>query len=115
MFSVRFNPFQTSNEEDLTLVRHTKPGGLVEFQDYDLQYYSRDGSLKSDSSMAKWINLILEAARKAERDPCPGPSLESWVRDAGFTEIHHEKMQLPIGTWPKDKKLVSSSAIAAEP
>ncbi|KAI9879150.1 MAG: hypothetical protein M1830_009409 [Pleopsidium flavum] len=90
--------------------RHTKPSGLVEFQDYDLQYYSRDGSMKSDSSIAKWINLLLETSRKAGRDPCPGASLEGWVRDAGFTEIHHEKMQVPIGLWPKDKRLKTIGA-----
>ncbi len=44
--------------------------------------------------------------RKADMEPCPGPLLEGWVKDAGFTDVHHEKYVLPIGTWPADKHLV---------
>ena len=86
--------------------RNTKPGGWVEFQDFDLQYYSDDNSLKSDSKVVEWIGLILEASRKAGREPCPGPWLEGWVRKAGFVGVAHESMKVPIGTWPKKRELV---------
>lgn len=29
------------------------------------------------------------------------------MKDAGYKNIHHERLKLPIGTWPKDKYLVS--------
>ncbi|EON65751.1 hypothetical protein W97_04990 [Coniosporium apollinis CBS 100218] len=85
--------------------RFTKPGGWAEFQDFDLQYYSEDGSLKPEHQVLAWINNLLGASRKAGREPCPGPQLEKWMKDAGYKNIHHERLKLPIGTWPKDKYL----------
>ena len=49
----------------------------------------------------------MTAMRKANIEPSPGPRLEGWVKDAGFTDVHHEKCILPVGTWPSDKHLVS--------
>jgi hypothetical protein len=80
-------------------------GGWAEFQDFDLQYYSEDGSLTEDHDTLKWLGQLLPACRKIGRDPCPGPSLEKWVKDAGFTEVVHQKFRFPIGPWPKDPKL----------
>ncbi|KAK7421605.1 hypothetical protein QQX98_002072 [Neonectria punicea] len=50
-----------------------KPGGWAEFQDYDLQYYSDDGSLTDKHSILTWINTLLDVARTLKREPCPGP------------------------------------------
>ncbi|KAI9806983.1 MAG: hypothetical protein M1833_002641 [Piccolia ochrophora] len=58
--------------------QNVAPGGWVEFQDYDMQYYSEDGSLKPDAPTAKWIGLSIKAAYDNGRDPSPGPKLEGW-------------------------------------
>ncbi len=42
---------------------HTTPGGWVEFQDYDLTYYSEDGSFKPEQATWKWITILLQASR----------------------------------------------------
>ncbi|KAH8881456.1 S-adenosyl-L-methionine-dependent methyltransferase [Thozetella sp. PMI_491] len=81
------------------------PGGWAEFQDFDLQYYSEDGSLTKEHKTLQWINLLLEAARKIGREPCPGPLFEGWVTDAGFENVTHKKFRFPIGPWAKDGKL----------
>lgn len=79
------------------------PGGWAEFQDYDLQYYSEDGSITDEHHTMKWIKLFINTARtKLNREPCPGPHLETWVKDAGFSNIVHRKFRLPLGPWPKD-------------
>ena len=39
-------------------------------------------------------------------EPCPGPLLEEWVKDAGFVDVVHQKFPFPVGTWPADKHLV---------
>jgi hypothetical protein len=91
--------------------RFTKPGGWVEFQDLDIQYYSKDGSLRQDHHLNRWVNDLIEASTLAGRDPCPGPKLEGWVRGAGFQNVHHHKFILPLGPWPKDPTLVSSLPI----
>ncbi|RYP65629.1 hypothetical protein DL769_006260 [Monosporascus sp. CRB-8-3] len=81
------------------------PGGWVEFQDFDLQYYSEDGSLTESHDTMKWINTLLEAARKIDRDPCPGVSLEKWVKEAGFKNVIHQRFRFPIGDWPRDPNM----------
>lgn len=53
----------------------------------------------------KYVDLLLGAARETGREPSPGPHLEGWVKDAGFTNIVHKKFRFPIGPWPKDHHL----------
>jgi len=85
--------------------KYTKPGGWVEFQDFDLNLYSEDGTLKPDSYLLKQVGLTQEACRKIQREPCPGPLLEGWVREAGFSDVTHKSFKMPLGMWPQDKKL----------
>lgn len=86
----------------------TEPGGWAEFQDFDLRYYSEDGSLKEGHKVQQWITTLLKAAEDFGRDPSPGAKLEGYMRDAGFEDVHQEKYRMPIGPWPKDKHLVRS-------
>ena len=85
----------------------TEPGEWAEFQDFDLKYYSEDGSLKEEHSVQKWITKLLQAAENFGRDPSPGSKLEKYMKEAGFEDVHHEKYRMPIGPWPKDTHLVS--------
>ncbi|KAK3377611.1 methyltransferase domain-containing protein [Podospora didyma] len=78
------------------------PGGWAEFQDWNLTIYSEDGSLASDRPIQKWMGLLLEATKITNREMNPGPRLEGWVKDAGFTNIVHERFKCPMGAWPKD-------------
>ncbi|KAI9877609.1 MAG: hypothetical protein M1830_003317 [Pleopsidium flavum] len=84
---------------------HTKPGGWVEFQDLDITWTSPDGSLKDSSSIYKANREFISASKKMGMEPSPGPKLEAWVKEAGFTNVVHERMAMPIGTWPADKTL----------
>ncbi|KAL9128176.1 MAG: hypothetical protein Q9175_007584, partial [Cornicularia normoerica] len=90
--------------------QHTKPGGWAEFQDFDLTYYSEDGSLKEEQQISKWITTLIAAAHRFGRDPCPGSKLEGWMKDAGYENVQHEKFRLPIGPWAKDKHLKTIGA-----
>ena len=85
----------------------TKPGGYTELQDYNLRIYSEDGSLTSEHAETKWNGLGCGACESFGKDPAPGPKLEGWMKDAGFVDVYHERIRLPIGPWPKDKFLVS--------
>ncbi|KAH0544444.1 hypothetical protein FGG08_001471 [Glutinoglossum americanum] len=89
---------------------HTAPNGWAEMMDYDLQLYSEDGSLTNDRPVMVWLDHILTASRMTGRDPCPGPQLEGWMREVGFTNIHHELLKLPVGIWPNDPHLKSIGA-----
>ena len=85
--------------------RNLEPGGWCEFQDFDLQYYSEDGSLKPEDPLLFWISTLLDAAQQLGRDCNPGSKLEGWVKNAGFENIVHKRHKIPIGTWPKDPLL----------
>ena len=80
------------------------PGGIIELQDGDFVTYSEDGTTKG-TWLDKWNNDFANAAKQGGRTVQPGPQLEEWVRAAGFEDVHHEKVRLPLGLWPKDKKL----------
>jgi hypothetical protein len=86
--------------------RFTKPGGWVEFVDFDMTVYSSDESLSEDNPLRRWNTQVLNGARMIGREPNPGPLLAGLLRDAGFVSVKEEVLRLPIGTWPIDKKLV---------
>ena len=86
--------------------RSVKPGGWVEFQDWNSYPYSEDGSLK-DTALERYFNEVYGAFEKEGYEVGPGPKLEQWFKEAGFVNIHVEKFVIPYGVWPKDKRLVS--------
>ena len=49
--------------------------------------------------------MMSNAVRDLGRDPLPGRKLEGYFKDAGFTNIVHRRVRLPIGPWPKDPHL----------
>ncbi|KAL1962435.1 hypothetical protein VTN77DRAFT_9706 [Rasamsonia byssochlamydoides] len=96
--------------------KHTKPGGWVEFQDYDLLPYSEDGTTK-DTGVERYFTAIVNAFDRAGYPARPGPYLEQWFREAGFVDIHTKKYQVPMGAWPKDqyyKKVGTWNLLQAE-
>ncbi|KAF2453799.1 S-adenosyl-L-methionine-dependent methyltransferase [Lineolata rhizophorae] len=84
--------------------RNTRPGGWVEFQDYAAPY-SQGGAARPDSPFFRMYDLLTQVIGKMGREMWPGPKLEGWVKDAGFTNVTHKVFKLPIGAWPKDPTL----------
>lgn len=78
------------------------PGGWAEFQDFDLQYYSDDGTLKEHHHTYIWITTLLDAMRRTGREPSPGPLHGAHLRNAGFQNVKHHRYKIPIGAWAKD-------------
>lgn len=86
----------------------TKPGGWVEFTDYDTVFYtSTGGNWKTDGSepIERWSKTLAEGMNKFGMDANPGPRLEGWVREAGFEDVQTTVLPYPVGTWPKDKRM----------
>jgi len=83
----------------------TKPGGYTEFQEYDLNIYSEDGSLTPEHAETKWNKLGCNACVSFGKDPFPGAKLEGYLKEAGFEDVTNERFRLPVGPWPKDKHL----------
>lgn len=90
--------------------RNLRPGGWVEFQDFDFHLRSEDGTVKPDNKNVEMLELLHTACDKVGRPLSPGPLLEGWVRDTGFVNVDHLLMRIPLGTWPRDEQLVSYSS-----
>ncbi|KAI9711592.1 MAG: hypothetical protein M1820_002157 [Bogoriella megaspora] len=82
-----------------------------------MQFYSTDGSYENSArlsedqwpvptpSLTRWTSEIVEGIKSLGLEPEPGPKLETWVREAGFINVAHHLLPIPVGDWPKDKKL----------
>ncbi|ROT35342.1 S-adenosyl-L-methionine-dependent methyltransferase [Sodiomyces alkalinus F11] len=81
------------------------PGGWAEFQDYDMRYFSEDGSLTEKHHTKKWIDTLLGAAAKVGREPIPGVKLREWAEEAGFENVTEKVFRMPIGPWAKNPDL----------
>ena len=71
-----------------------------------MEWRAPDESL-TGTAAKRFNTTFLSAARQGGMDPCPGPQLETWLRDAGFRDVRAESFVLPVGIWPADKHLVS--------
>ncbi|KAL4776642.1 S-adenosyl-L-methionine-dependent methyltransferase [Aspergillus nidulans var. acristatus] len=88
-----------------------KPGGWIEFQDFYLVNYSEDGSLKEGNNVNRFYELLREALDKINRPVTIGRELERIVKEAGFVNVHHEVFQLPLGTWPRERRMKEIGAL----
>ena len=88
----------------LTLLnRNTKPGGWVEFKDWDADIISSDNSLPEDSKIYRYHKLLRDGCNQGKRSPAPGPKLKEWAEQAGYVNVTEQVVPIPLGMWPKDK------------
>jgi SAM-dependent methyltransferase len=87
------------------MYENLKPGGWLELQESANTMYSQDGSLAKDNPMVRMMEGLMEACQKIGRTLDPAPSMEQWVKDAGFVNVKVETFKLPVGSWPKDPRL----------
>ena len=84
---------------------HLHPGAWAEFVDFDLGWYSPDGSVAPDSGITTTNDMFQRAMRENGMEPSPGPHLDRWMRAAGFADVHTTRLPIPVGTWPADPHL----------
>ncbi|KAL5332377.1 S-adenosyl-L-methionine-dependent methyltransferase [Aspergillus crustosus] len=89
----------------------TKPGGWVEFQDFHLVNYSEDGTLREGNNVNRFYELLREACDKVNRPVTVGKELGKWAEEAGFVNVVHAKFQLPLGIWPREKRMKEIGAL----
>lgn len=82
-----------------------EPGGWIELEDFDIDYYSQDGSLTAEHALRRWLTMSYQGEDITGRTLRPGRQLENWVRGAGFLNVKVVRNCLPLGKWPKDPKL----------
>lgn len=84
---------------------HVKPGGWVEWHEKHPKFYSDDGTLKEDSALAKWGTTFFEASEAFGTSASSPTRLKSMMIDAGFVDVQEHILKLPVGPWPKNKRL----------
>jgi SAM-dependent methyltransferase len=91
------------------LIQHcfenTAPGGYCEFTDWDPSLKSPDDSIAKNSSFSEFSRILLDHLENSGTTARPGPSLEGWIKNAGYQIIERRVIPLPIGMWPKDEKM----------
>ncbi|KAE8343266.1 hypothetical protein BDV24DRAFT_149874 [Aspergillus arachidicola] len=85
--------------------RHLRPGGYLELQESINTLYSEDDSLPPDCDTVKMMDALKEGCLRIGQTMDPAPNMHDWVEDAGFTIVDERKFKLPLGNWPKDKRL----------
>jgi len=83
----------------------TKPGGWVEIQDFDMRFYTSHGEFKTGCPADRWGKEVAAGIQGLGLEPHPGYQLGKWFQDAGFINVHDQLLPIPLGSWPKDKKM----------
>ncbi|KAI3556244.1 hypothetical protein CABS02_03527 [Colletotrichum abscissum] len=81
-----------------------EPGGWVEVQEIDLYPASDDGTLRPDSALQTWANLLAEASVILGRPFPDVASLKQVMMEAGFVDVQMTRTKWPINPWPRDYK-----------
>ncbi|PGH14391.1 hypothetical protein AJ79_03033 [Helicocarpus griseus UAMH5409] len=89
----------------------SKPGGWVEFHDWDGQIRSDDGSLK-DTHLLKLQDTVMKVFLDMGINCNPGADYKLWLKAAGFVKITTKVIKVPLNTWPKDPELKKTGALS---
>lgn len=85
--------------------KHTKPGGYIELQEFRVWFRSQDGELPEDSSIQLWQRALLDGTVSFGKPINIIEKLADKLKDAGFVGVQENVLKIPIGSWPKDRKL----------
>jgi len=81
-----------------------EPGGWLETSETQFPGSRADGDATTDSALAKWGELIYEAAAVAGIDARASEKFTQQLESVGFINVQRVDVQWPIGPWPKGKR-----------
>ncbi|KAK2741587.1 hypothetical protein FQN57_005570 [Myotisia sp. PD_48] len=82
-----------------------RSGGQIEVSEARYHFCCDDGTMTEDSVTRLWTDEFHRIAQQAGFEFDIFPKVAGWLRDAGFTDVDEVEKVVPVGTWPKDKKL----------
>lgn len=71
---------------------------------------SDDGTLPEDSALGQWSKNAFEASAKFGAPFEDTVHIKEQMEAAGFVDLQQHAVKLPIGPWPKDKRLKKCGA-----
>ncbi|KAI1206965.1 S-adenosyl-L-methionine-dependent methyltransferase [Annulohypoxylon truncatum] len=86
-------------------LRHLKPGGWIEVQDFGGILKCDDDTFQADSLLTQFYDMTAEALSKRGIRWTIANSMDEVLRQIGFVNIECKKFKVPIGIWPKAKRL----------
>ncbi|KAL2854527.1 S-adenosyl-L-methionine-dependent methyltransferase [Aspergillus pseudodeflectus] len=84
---------------------HLKPGGWIEFQEYEATIHSDDGTHVKAPMLLDLAATLDEASQKFGKRVNVAPSLSEWLEAAGFTNVTVDIYKCPVGSWAKSPRL----------
>jgi len=86
--------------------RHIKPGGWLELQEmHHLPHSASSTQLPPDFPFLTFFQLAVQGLASLGTNIDASLSEAASLSKYGFINIRHENLQIPIGTWPKNKTL----------
>jgi len=85
--------------------KHVKPGGKIEITEGRAVYLCDDDTLPKDSAMAKWLAELHRTGELMGLKLDFIEDIPGMLRDAGFVDTNLLNNIVPLGTWPKSRKL----------
>ncbi|KAK5940345.1 hypothetical protein PMZ80_007765 [Knufia obscura] len=92
-------------EFDAQAHRNLKPGGWLEMQEYECCLHSDDDTLDQAPLSKDWLEKMDFASSKTGKRLNVAHLHRQWMIDAGFVEVEEQVHKIPIGGWPKGKRL----------
>ncbi|CRG83579.1 Isopenicillin N epimerase component 2 [Talaromyces islandicus] len=80
-------------------------GGVIELQEYETVYKSDDDTLTRTPAIVKWQQKLNEASEKINQPLNLAQTMKRRLEDAGFVDVRDDAYKVPVGPWPKDRRL----------
>ncbi|KAH6648244.1 S-adenosyl-L-methionine-dependent methyltransferase [Truncatella angustata] len=84
-----------------------KPGGWVEYQDYDPEVFGKDQANQQallKSPVWEWCQLVFKGAARFGRDLMVARRYKKFLMDAGFVDVTEKIVLAPNKPWPEDPR-----------
>lgn len=92
-----------------TSKKYLRPGtGWIECQEVHPQPIADDNTIPEEWPLKVWEENMDYAATRCLRPARPirvAPHIRTWMEEAGYVDIHEHITKIPLGAWPKDKRL----------
>jgi len=95
-------------------LRALKPGGWLEFVDLVNPPRSDDDSIPADSQVRKFFDILTAGCAQIGRDLFAPRRWKATLEEAGFVNVEERFFKLPIGGWPKDRRLKEAGVFEME-
>ncbi|EMR67143.1 putative umta methyltransferase family protein [Eutypa lata UCREL1] len=89
-----------------------KPGGLFEITDIRGKVLDFDGKFGEDEITPNLTKLFQQMAANVGTIFDPAPRLPGWLHDEAFEKVAQQTEIIPLGRWPRDKKLRAREKLA---